>query len=76
MGVGLGVGGDAPWALGTMWALVAAVFILLLLRLYTRIVCVAAYGIDDHIYMVAFVSSTHYPEALQHDEEANIPVFV
>ena len=58
MGVGLGVGGDAPWALAIMWVLVAMVFILLLLRLYTRMVCVAAYGIDDHIYMVAFVSIT------------------
>ncbi|KAK3391827.1 hypothetical protein B0T20DRAFT_362125 [Sordaria brevicollis] len=55
MGVGLGVGGDAHWALAVMWVLVGLVFVLLLLRLYTRIVCVAAYGVDDHIYMVAFI---------------------
>ncbi|KAH7631609.1 hypothetical protein B0T09DRAFT_105860 [Sordaria sp. MPI-SDFR-AT-0083] len=66
MGVGLGVGGDAGWALAIMWVLVAIVFILLLLRLYTRIVCVAAYGIDDHIYMVAFIFLLLFTSFIHH----------
>jgi hypothetical protein len=47
--------GDAPWALGVMWLLAGLVFFFLLLRLYTRIVCLASYGLDDHVYLVAFV---------------------
>ncbi|KAK5651804.1 hypothetical protein OQA88_11672 [Cercophora sp. LCS_1] len=47
--------GEAPWALGVMWTLAALVFLLLVLRLYTRIVCLASYGLDDHVYLVAFV---------------------
>ncbi|KAF9873461.1 hypothetical protein CkaCkLH20_08920 [Colletotrichum karsti] len=48
-------GGDAIWALPVMWLLTGLVFFFLVLRLYTRIVCVASYGVDDHIYIVAFV---------------------
>ncbi|GAB1315542.1 hypothetical protein MFIFM68171_05752 [Madurella fahalii] len=51
----MGLKGDGPWALGVMWLMVALVFLLMMLRLYTRIVCLASYGIDDHIYVVAFV---------------------
>lgn len=53
----MGLAGDGPWALGVMWMLVGLVFLLLGLRLYTRIVCLASYGLDDHIYIVAFVRS-------------------
>lgn len=49
------LGGEAPWALGVMWMLAAMVFLLLVLRLYTRIVCLASYGIDDHVYLIAFI---------------------
>lgn len=49
-------GGSAPAALGVMWFMTALVFFFLCLRLYTRLVCLASYGIDDHIYAVAFVS--------------------
>ncbi|MBE3042884.1 hypothetical protein IMZ48_09990 [Candidatus Bathyarchaeota archaeon] len=42
-----------------MWFLTAFVFFFLMLRLYTRIFCLASFGIDDHIYAVAFVS--YYP---------------
>ncbi|KAK4184627.1 hypothetical protein QBC35DRAFT_46590 [Podospora australis] len=51
----MGLKGDAGWALGVMWFMCALVFMFLLLRLYTRIVCLASYGLDDHIYIVAFV---------------------
>lgn len=45
-------------AVGVMWFMTALVFFFLCLRLYTRLVCLASYGIDDHIYAVAFVSSS------------------
>lgn len=51
----MGLKGEAVWALAVMWTLTGLVFAFLLLRLYTRIVCLAAYGVDDHIYAVAFV---------------------
>ncbi|KAK4120104.1 hypothetical protein N657DRAFT_580427 [Parathielavia appendiculata] len=51
----MGLKGDAPWALGVMWLLAGLVFFFLLLRLYTRIVCLASYGLDDHVYIVAFI---------------------
>ncbi|KAL2140142.1 hypothetical protein VTI28DRAFT_4224 [Corynascus sepedonium] len=51
----MAIKGDGPWALGAIWVLTGLVFFFLLLRLYTRIVCLASYGIDDHIYIVAFV---------------------
>lgn len=51
----MGFGGDGPWALGVMWMLTAIVFFFMCLRLYTRIVCLASYGLDDHAYIVAFI---------------------
>ncbi|KAH6843269.1 hypothetical protein B0I37DRAFT_393535 [Chaetomium sp. MPI-CAGE-AT-0009] len=51
----VGIKGDGPWALGVMWMLASLVFFFLLLRLYTRVVCLASYGIDDHVYLVAFI---------------------
>lgn len=56
----MGFEGKAPWAMGVMWFLTALVFFFLCLRLYTRLVCLASYGIDDHIYAIAFVSA-FYP---------------
>ncbi|KAH9908570.1 hypothetical protein F4778DRAFT_776860 [Xylariomycetidae sp. FL2044] len=46
--------GEASWAMPLAWFLVTLVFLFLLLRLYTRIVCIASYGIDDHVYILAF----------------------
>ena len=48
---------DASTALAIMWMMVGVVFVLVILRVYTRVVCLAAYGIDDWIYVAAFVSS-------------------
>lgn len=47
----------ASTALAIMWLMVGLVFVLVILRVYTRVVCMAAYGIDDWIYVAAFVSS-------------------
>jgi hypothetical protein len=51
----MAMGGDAPWAMAVMWLMCSLAFLFLCLRLYTRIVCVTSYGIDDHVYVVAFV---------------------
>ena len=53
----MAIQGDGPWAVAVMWAVVAVTLIFVLLRIYTRAVVVASYGIDDHVYNLAFVSS-------------------
>lgn len=53
--------GDGPWSVAVMWALTAIVLVFTLLRLYTRIVVVKSYGMDDHVYVAAFVSSRKRP---------------
>ncbi|KAK8045532.1 hypothetical protein PG993_005556, partial [Apiospora rasikravindrae] len=50
-----GDGGDGPWAITVMWALTAATFVFVLLRTYTRVVVVKSFGIDDEVYILAFV---------------------
>lgn len=47
--------GRAPGAMAAMWTFVGLVFIFMVMRIYTRVVCVASYGIDDHVYNLAFV---------------------
>ncbi|KAK8084443.1 hypothetical protein PG997_005714, partial [Apiospora hydei] len=51
----MAMGGDGPWAITVMWALTAATFIFVLLRTYTRVVVVKSFGIDDGVYILAFV---------------------
>ena len=46
--------GRAPGAMAAMWTFVGLVFIFMVMRIYTRVVCVASYGIDDHVYNLAF----------------------
>ncbi|KAI5465272.1 hypothetical protein BGZ63DRAFT_410941 [Mariannaea sp. PMI_226] len=53
-------GGDGPWAVAVMWALTAVVFIFVLLRIYTRVVVVTSYGMDDHLYNLAFILLLFY----------------
>ncbi|GKT53033.1 hypothetical protein ColTof3_00372 [Colletotrichum tofieldiae] len=53
-------GGDAPMALGVLWGLTALTLCFVLLRLYTRIFILQAYGIDDHFYNVSFVLFVAY----------------
>ncbi|KAF4774681.1 hypothetical protein HER10_EVM0002379 [Colletotrichum scovillei] len=47
--------GEALWALPVMWSMTGLVFLFLLLRVYTRVVCLSSYGLDDQIYIAAFV---------------------
>lgn len=51
----VGIKGDGPWSLAVMWLLASLVFFFLILRFYTRVVCLASYGLDDHVYLVAFI---------------------
>ncbi|KAK2000578.1 hypothetical protein LX36DRAFT_418290 [Colletotrichum falcatum] len=53
-------GGDAPMALGVLWGLTAVTLCFVLLRLYTRISILQAYGIDDHFYNFAFLLFVAY----------------
>jgi hypothetical protein len=59
----MGMDGKATGAMATMWFLFGLVFLFLLLRLYTRVVCVAAFGIDDYVYILAIVCQdpSHQP---------------
>lgn len=50
------VGGTAPWCVGVLWSLAAFTSVFVVLRLYTRLKVVEAYGMDDHFFNTAFVS--------------------
>jgi hypothetical protein len=52
----LGLGGDAPKMLAVLWSLTALALVFVLLRLYTRLRVLRAYGLDDYFYNAAFVS--------------------
>ncbi|KAK7953047.1 hypothetical protein PG988_013741 [Apiospora saccharicola] len=45
---------QGPRLMAVLWALTGIVFIFLLMRIYTRVICVASYGADDHFFMIAF----------------------
>lgn len=49
------IGGGAPSALAAMYSLTFIVLIFTILRTYTRIIVVKSYGIDDHVYVLAFI---------------------
>ncbi|KAK7912186.1 hypothetical protein PG985_014667 [Apiospora marii] len=46
---------QGPRLMAVLWALTAIVFIFLLMRIYTRVICVASYGVDDHFFLIAFL---------------------
>ncbi|KAK8062103.1 hypothetical protein PG997_014200 [Apiospora hydei] len=56
----MALGGDGPYLVAVLWALTGLILFFLFLRLYTRIVCVAAYGIDDHFYVFTCVLIVAY----------------
>ncbi|KAI1772200.1 hypothetical protein F4818DRAFT_454079 [Hypoxylon cercidicola] len=47
--------GDGKMTVVTMWTLTAVTLVFVILRTYTRVVVVCSYGIDDHVYALAFV---------------------
>ncbi|KAF7521830.1 hypothetical protein G7054_g12338 [Neopestalotiopsis clavispora] len=55
-----GIGGDAPMMLGLLWGFTSVAFVFVVLRLYTRIKVVQAYGLDDHFFNASFLSLLIY----------------
>ncbi|KAH7169286.1 hypothetical protein DER46DRAFT_624507 [Fusarium sp. MPI-SDFR-AT-0072] len=55
----MAIKGEGPWVIGAMWALASVAFLFVVLRAYTRIFVVKSFGIDDHVYNLAF--STNIP---------------
>ena len=51
------MGGEGPMAMTFVWIMLGILSLFLLLRLYTRIVLLAALGMDDYLYISAFVCS-------------------
>ncbi|KAM0420320.1 hypothetical protein ACHAPT_011862 [Fusarium lateritium] len=50
----MAMGGDGPWAISVMWSLTSVTLIFVILRVYTRVFVVKSYGVDDHVYNLAF----------------------
>ncbi|KAK3391828.1 hypothetical protein B0T20DRAFT_361436 [Sordaria brevicollis] len=57
---------NASTALAIMWMMVGVVFVLVVLRVYTRVVFLASYGIDDWIYVAASICLLVYTILIQH----------
>ena len=51
---------SAETAIGAIWGLAGVTFLFVLLRLYTRVISLQSYGMDDYFYNAAFVSFTPY----------------
>lgn len=54
------LGGEGPYCITVLWTLTGIVLVFLLLRIYTRVVCLAAYGLDDTLYVVTTVFTVAY----------------
>ena len=52
------LGGEGPYCISVLWGLTALLFVVLIIRIYTRVVCVASYGIDDTFFVITIVSTT------------------
>lgn len=52
----MAIKGEGPWVIGAMWALTVVALICVVLRAYTRIFVVKSFGVDDHVYNLAWVS--------------------
>lgn len=50
------IAGDGPRALGILWGLTGMTAVFVVLRLYTRLVIISSYGLDDHFFNAGFVS--------------------
>lgn len=51
----MAMGGAGLWAIAVMWSLTGVTFIFVALRVYARAIVVKWFGIDDHVYNLAFV---------------------
>lgn len=53
--------GKGILAIAVMWAMTLLSFVLVPLRLYTRVYIVKALGVDDHVFNLAWVSLRPFP---------------
>ncbi|KAJ2995797.1 hypothetical protein NUW58_g1172 [Xylaria curta] len=51
----MAIKGAGVTAIATMWALTGLTTVFLLLRLYTRLIVLRAFGGDDHVFILAYV---------------------
>ncbi|KAF7534199.1 hypothetical protein G7054_g6406 [Neopestalotiopsis clavispora] len=56
---------ESAYMTSVLWGLTAVVLVFLVLRAYTRIVCVASYGIDDHFYALTCVLAVAFSSIMQ-----------
>ncbi|KAH8671549.1 hypothetical protein BX600DRAFT_496227 [Xylariales sp. PMI_506] len=56
----MALSGHGLYCVVVLWALSALVFLFVLLRLYTRLVCVTGYGMDDSFYLLTWVLIVAY----------------
>jgi hypothetical protein len=56
-----------PKAVAVMWAMTVLSFILVPLRLYTRIFIIKALGLDDHVFNLGWVRSYHILYRILHE---------
>ncbi|KAK9413404.1 putative Integral membrane protein [Seiridium unicorne] len=61
----MAIGGEGMYMVSVLWSLTALVLVFLVLRAYTRLVCVASYGIDDHFYAMTCVLVVAYSSTMQ-----------
>jgi len=62
----MAMGGHGPWSIAVMWILTAVTLVFVVLRVYTRVVVVKRFGVDDHVYNFAFVSRMDTPVSTKH----------
>lgn len=56
----MSIGGEGAYLVSVLWGLTGLVLFFLVLRIYTRVVCLAQYGIDDNFYIFTCVMLVCY----------------
>lgn len=56
------ISGDGPRVVAALWIMTAIVFFWVVLRNYTRGILLRSFGIDDHVFNVAFVRLSIPPD--------------
>lgn len=57
----MAIGGEGAYLVSVLWGLTGLVLFFLVLRIYTRVVCLAQYGIDDNFYIFTCVRLSALP---------------
>ena len=59
----MSLGPEGAYLVSVLWGLTGLVLFFLVLRIYTRVVCLAQYGIDDSFYVFTCVRRSCLPRA-------------